>query len=199
MSGSFLVILLEKVPPSPSSVFTLILPSLVRRVDELLDSLFLYIAILHEVVLVHVAQAPILAFFWTSLNIESEADHSEVASMNSLVQLSSLAEAGLILPLRLFGSCAPQEEFSFEILLQKPQTKLLVLLDVLDLPDFSRIFAPLDFLQIFFLRFFHLHCSNVLSCENNVTGFSVLLCENHAIGFPMLDRNDDELCPEFFF
>ena len=128
-------------------MFTLILPPLVRRVDELLDSLFLYIAILHEVVLVHVAQAQILAFFWTSLNIESEADHSEVASMNSLVQLSSVAEAARILPLRVYRSSVPQGEFSYEILLQKPLIKLLVLLDVLDLPDFSRIFAPLFFVS----------------------------------------------------
>ena len=40
-----------------------------------LGLLFLYIVILHEVVLFLVAQAQILAFFWISMRIESEADH----------------------------------------------------------------------------------------------------------------------------
>ena len=142
-------------------MFSFILPSLVRRADELLDPLFLYIVILLEVAVVHVAQAQILAFFGTSLRIEGEADHSEVVSMNSVVQLSCLAEAGRILPLRVYGSSALQEEFSCEILLQRAQVKLLVLLKVLDLHEFSRIFAPLDVLQLILLRQFQLHCSTL--------------------------------------
>ena len=69
-----------------------------------LGLLFLYSVILHEVAFVHVAQAHFLAFCWTSLRIESEADHSEVVSMNQFVQLSSPAEAARTLPLRVSDS-----------------------------------------------------------------------------------------------
>ena len=100
----------------------------------------MYILILNEVAPVHVAQTQILAFLWTSLGIESEADHPEVVSMTELVQLSSPAEAARIVSLGVHGSSALQEKFSFEILLQRAQMKL-GLLELLDLLEFSKVFC----------------------------------------------------------
>ena len=92
------------------------------------------IVFLHEVAPVHVAQTQILAFLWTSLGIESEADHSEIASRTRLVHLCSPPEAARILSLTAHGSSALPEEFSHEILLQRAQIKL-GLLELLDLPE----------------------------------------------------------------
>ena len=106
----------------------------------------MYILILHEVAPVHVAQTQILAFLWTSLGIESEADHPEVVSRTELVQLYSPAEAARIVSLGVHGSSALQEKFSYEILLQRAQMKL-GLLELLDLLEFSKVFALLNFLS----------------------------------------------------
>ena len=57
---------------------------------------------------------------------------------DSPVQLSSPAEAARILPLRVYGSSPLQEEFSYDILLQRALIKLLVLLEVIDLPELKK-------------------------------------------------------------
>ena len=149
---------------------------------------------LHEVAPVHVAQTQIHPFFWTSLSIESEADHSEVVSRTRLVQLCSPAEAARILSLTAHGSSALQEEFSYEILLQRAQIKL-GLLELLDLHEFSSFCA--SELSAKKKSFVTLDFTARPPCENNATSVLLILCENHTFGFPMLDRNDDDLCPEF--
>ena len=185
-------ILLEKVLSFPSSVFASILPSLVTHVGELLDLLFLYIVILHEVALVHVAQAQIFAFFWKSLSIESEADHSPLLQKQHELRLWEYFSTWFL--------CFSRKFFEWNSVSESiDQASCSPWIDVLDLLQFSRIFALLNVLQNFFFRYFELHCLDFLYCENNATSLTMLLCENHAIGFPLLDRTDDELCPEFSF
>ena len=106
--SDFLKIILEKVPSFPKSEISSNLQSHVKHVDELLDLLFLCSVLLHEVAPVHVAQAQKFAF-WTSLSIESEADHSKIVPMNFLVQLSSPAGTAQIVPLRVYGCYDLQE------------------------------------------------------------------------------------------